>query len=397
MPKFLPYGHQSIDQEDIQAVVSTLQSDWLTQGPAIEEFEKHLCQYTKAKHAISCSNGTTALHLALAAIGITSDHAVIVPSITFVATANAVEYVGGTVLFADVDPNTGLMTAETLVQTIQKYKDDYKIKALIHVHLAGQCENLSEIYKTAKNFDLFVIEDAAHAIGTNYIKDKDFSPIGSCQYSDLTTFSFHPVKTITTGEGGAVLTNDASVAERIYNLRSHGLIKNSKHWLQNELAFDDHQNPNPWYYEMHEVGFNYRLTDISCALGLQQLKKLNQFKKTRTELVATYDSSFQSATIQPMKKNAWSDTSWHLYVVHIDFTKIKKSRAVVMNSLKNKNIGTQVHYIPVHLQPYYKKKYGQQILPGAEKYYSSCLSIPLYVGLQNEEQLHVILALQSLT
>lgn len=399
MHDFIPYGRHAIDEEDIQAVVDVLRSDWLTCGPVVEQFEQALRQQTGAEYAVSCSNGTTALHLALLALDIKEGDWVVVPAITFLATANAARYVNADVIFADVDPNTGLVTSETLEQAILKFPDKNKIKAFLNVHLAGQCENLESIHNLCRRYNLFIIEDAAHAIGTEYIDSKGVSyPIGSCRYSDMTTFSFHPVKTIATGEGGAITTNSSQYAEKLKLFRSHGMVRDSKKWLEPKQGFDEKTGePNPWYYEMHQLGFNYRISDINCALGLSQLKKLNQFKKKRAEIVNKYDEAFNNLTFaKPLSKIKSSNTSWHLYVLLFDFDSVNKTRTQVMIDLKKDDIGSQAHYIPVSSQPYYKNIYGEQRLMGAELFYKNCLSFPLYISLEQDQIFKVIKAIKEL-
>jgi UDP-4-amino-4,6-dideoxy-N-acetyl-beta-L-altrosamine transaminase len=392
MPKFIPYGRHLVNDADIKAVEDVLRSDWLTCGSAVERFENILKDVVGAEFAISCSNGTTALHLALLALGVKPGDKVIVPAITFLASANAVRYVGADVVFADVDPETGLLTAETLLSAIQNEKNSASIKAVINVHLAGQCGDLNAIYNLAKQYNMFVVEDAAHAIGTSHVDSNGkVQAIGSNSFSDLTTFSFHPVKTIALGEGGAVTTNNPVFAEKLKSIRSHGMVRDSKQWMNAEDAFDKDGSPNPWYYEMHELGYNYRISDINCALGSSQLTRLEEFKSIRQRLVDQYDEAFSGQKyIKPLKKLATSDTAWHLYVLHIHFDQLGKSRTEVMEQLKAEGIGTQVHYIPVCNQLYYTNLYGKQFLTGAEQYYRSCLSLPLYVGLTDEEQIHVI-------
>lgn len=385
----VPYGKQNIDSDDIESVVAVLKSDWLTCGPIVERFEQHLALEVGAKHAISCSNGTTALHLAMLALGIGPGDVVLVPSITFLASANAARYVGADVVFVDVDPTTGLMTPGTLKVAIATHHDK-NLKALVNVHLAGQCEDLESLYTIAKDRKLFIIEDAAHAIGTIY-KDhaENKHPIGSNAFSDLTTFSFHPVKTIAMGEGGAVTTNDALLVEKLRSYRSHGMSLDKKQW-------EEKDNTGPWYYEMQELGYNFRISDINCALGLSQLNKLKYFKAERTKRVNHYDETFSDLQhISPLRKLASSNTAWHLYVVHFDFEKIGKSRAEVMLELRDQGIGTQVHYIPVYQQPYYKKLCGEVTLPGAEMYYKGCLTLPLYPTLSSVEQSKIIKAIRK--
>ncbi|MBT4880680.1 MAG: UDP-4-amino-4,6-dideoxy-N-acetyl-beta-L-altrosamine transaminase [Alphaproteobacteria bacterium] len=388
MSTFIPYGRQSIDEEDIQNVVSVLSGDWLTTGPAVQQFEKALAGVTGSKHAFSCSNGTTALHLAVSALGIKPGDVVLVPGITFLSTANSVRFEGADVRFVDVDPKTALVTPELLEKSIQQCVDKTKIKAFINVHFAGQCGDLEEIEKVARKYELKIIEDAAHAIGSTYIaKNGDEFPVGTCQYCDLTTFSFHPVKTIAAGEGGAVTTNDASYAKRLSLMRGHGMTRNESDWGA------QHQNEErgPWFYEMQNLGFNYRISDINCALACSQLKKLSAYKSQRQDIVAKYDSAFSGKSfLQPLVKTAHSNPAWHLYVLLIDFEALGKTRTQVMTELKERGIGTQVHYIPVYKQPYYRELYGDIHLEGAEAFYSQCLSIPLYVGLSSENTDYVI-------
>lgn len=391
LPKMLPYGRHNIDQNDIDAVVDVLKGDWLTCGPIVELFEEKLSKITHSPFAVSCSNGTTALHLALLALEVGVGDAVLVPAVTFLASANAVRYVGADVVFVDVDPSTGLMTAATLKNAIEQ-NQNLSLKAVINVHLAGQCSDLKDIYDVARSYNLFIIEDAAHAIGTMYRpQDGEVYPIGSNQYSDLTTFSFHPVKTIAMGEGGAITSKDATIVQKLKSLRSHGMSKDSEKWVNTE------DEKGPWYYEMKDLGYNYRISDISCALGISQLEKLVQFKGERSTMVSRYDSLFANAShMQPLHKHSYSDTAWHLYVLLIDFKSLEISRKDLMEKLKEKGFGTQVHYIPLYKQPYYKKLYGAITLEGAEEYYAKCLSIPLYVGLTQTQQENITQEILSL-
>ncbi|MBS0185082.1 MAG: UDP-4-amino-4,6-dideoxy-N-acetyl-beta-L-altrosamine transaminase [Proteobacteria bacterium] len=386
----ISYGRHSISPDDIKALTEVLQSDWLTCGPVVEKFEQMLEKTVNAKHAISCSNGTTALHLAMLSLGIGVGDIVLVPAITFLASANAARYVGAHVAFVDVDPTTGLMTSETLEAAILK-NHSKNIKAVVNVHLTGHCENLEEIYKIAQKYNLFIIEDAAHAIGTSYLTNEGTRhPIGSNRFSDITTFSFHPVKTIAMGEGGAITTNDHKIAEKLKLYRSHGMIRDPHKWVEIESS-------HPWYYEMQELGYNYRISDINCALGLSQLKRLPEFISERSKIVKIYDDAFININyLKPLKKLKFSETAWHLYIIFIDYNKIGKSRSDIMRGLKEKGIGTQVHYIPLYKQPYYKKLYGPQTLKGAEQYYESCLTIPLFVGLSLRDQQNIIREILSI-
>lgn len=398
MSKFIPYGRHALDQDDIQVVEAVLKGDWLTGGSVVDDFEMKLSKLTNSPFAVSCSNGTTALHLALLALDVGPGDAVVVPAITFLATANAARFIGADVVFADVDPDTGLMTASTLEQAIKSFSTPSKIKAVINVHLNGQCEDLDAIYAIAQKYHLSLIEDAAHAIGTQYIDSKGQKHIiGANRFSDLTTFSFHPVKTIAAGEGGAVTCKTEKLAERIKLLRCHGMIRTNENWQNKDQGFDEANTPNPWYYEMQDLGYNYRISDINCALGLNQLTKLEKFKAQRLEMVKKYDATFKDVPhISSLRKSPSSDTAWHLYVIKIDFKTLGKSRAQVMNNLRDQGIGTQVHYMPLYRQPYYEKLYGANKLPGAEAYFENCLSIPLYIGLTEEQQTSVENALKNL-
>ncbi len=379
----IPYGRHFIDQQDIDSVIQVLQGDWLTCGPSVDKFEDLLAKTVEVKHAVACSNGTTALQLSMLALGLGVGDVILVPAITFLASANAVRYIGADIVFVDVDSSTGLMTYATLEAAILTNKNK-PLKAVVNVHLAGQCENLEAIYEIAKKYNLLIIEDAAHAIGSVYLEQNNKThPIGSNAFSDITTFSFHPVKTIAMGEGGAITTNNFQVAKKLKLLRSHGMIREKSEWIN--------EGSGPWYYEMQDLGFNYRVSDINCALGISQLKKISMFKLERQKIVQFYDNAFaNNKNIIPNTRLNCSDTAWHLYIVHIDYEKIKKSRAQIMTALKENGIGTQVHYIPLYRQPYYKKLYGDINLHGCELYYSKCLSLPLYFGLKQEEQINII-------
>ena len=385
----IPYGLHNVDNDDINAVIKVLQSGQLTCGPVVEKFEEALCKKLNSSYVVACSNGTTALHLALLSLELGPKDVVLVPAITFLASANAVRYVGGDVAFVDVDPNTGLMTASTLESAILKHKGK-NLKAVINVHLAGQCEDLESIYDVCKKNNLWIIEDASHAIGTLYIdKNGNSHAIGSNAFSDITTFSFHPVKTIAMGEGGAVTTNDTKIAKTLRLLRSHGMIRSPAEWENQEQGIEK-DSVNPWYYEMHELGYNYRVSDINCALGLNQLNKLDQFANDREIKVKLYDALFENLpNFRPLEKLKHSKTAWHLYILRINFKNLNKTRSEIMKFLVSKNIGSQVHYIPVYRQPYYEKEYGLIRLEGAEAYYNACLSIPLYASLEEEQQQYI--------
>lgn len=372
----ISYGRQSINEQDIAAVCEALKSPFLTQGPAIEALEKALCDYTGAKYCVLVSNGTTALHIAVASLKLAKGSKGITSPITFTATSNSMLYCDVKPVFADIDPATYNLSPGEMEKKITS-----ATRLVSPVHFAGRVCEMEKIHNLAKRHHLRIIEDAAHAIGSQYPCGAE---VGSCKYSDLTTFSFHPVKTITTGEGGAVMTNDESLYRRLLLLRSHGITKNPRFLTQ---------NPGPWYYEMHELGFNYRLTDIQAALGLSQLTRLAAFKSRRLEIVKQYNSAFRDVPgLRIPCETHQDDMCYHLYALKIDFGGIGKSRVQIMGELKEVGIGTQVHYIPVHMQPYYREKlgYGAGDFPEAEKFYEQELSLPLYPDLTDEDIKHVI-------
>ena len=377
--KFLPYGRQTIEEDDIKSVLQVLRGDYLTTGPKVAEFEQAFSERTGAGETVVCGNGTQALHLACLAVGIGPGDAAIVPTLTFLATANAIRYCGAEVIFADVDPETGLLTPEILQNVIAKNKDKH-LKAVFPVHLAGQAVDLKEIREIADKNGLQIIADSCHALGTTYQGHE----IGACEYEDFATFSFHPVKTIAMGEGGAVTTNNPDIANKLRKLRSHGMIPTP--------------DIGPWAYEMPELGYNYRASDIHCALGVSQLKKLDRFIARRRELTKIYDELL--APLDPIIKAPERvpdcDPAWHLYAVRIDFEKAGISRGALMEKLKEQGIGTQVHYIPVHTQPYYQRLYGDQPLPGAEKYHAQTLSLPLFPAMTKEDVYKVTQCLKNL-
>jgi len=372
----LPYGKQCIDDDDVAAVVEALRSDFLTTGPKIAEFEAALCKATDAKHAIACSNGTTALHLAAIALDIKEGDAVIVPSVTFLATANAVRYTGAEVVFCDVDPQTGLMNAQHLEEALTRC-GHLKAKAVFPVHLTGQCVDLKSLKIVADRHNLKIMSDSCHALGS--LNNGHLA--GSGIDEDMAIFSFHSVKTVAMGEGGAITTNNDDWANQMRTLRTHGMVRKP--------------DPNPWNYEMQDLGYNYRVTDIQCALGLSQIKKLPRFIERRREIVEMYDdllAPLHNVLQTPVHvKNC--TPAWHLYALRIDFDALGTTRAAVMNALRDKGVGTQVHYIPVHQQPYYQKRYGELSLPGADTYYNNTLSIPLYPHMTDDDVRHVVKSL----
>ncbi len=392
---FLPYGRHVIDEADIEAVARVLRGDFLTGGPAVDAFENRLADITGAKFAVSCSSGTAALHLATLALGLGPGDKTVVPTITFLATANAIRYVGADVVFCDVDPNTGLMRPQDLEHAIVEHGET--IKAVLPVHLAGQSPDLKGIAKIARKHGIAIIEDACHALGAVYPGTDGDAPVGSCRDSDMVVFSFHPVKTIAMGEGGAVTTNDPALTARLSQLCSHSMTRNAARFTNSDMAFDQDGAANPWYYEMSEIGFNYRASDIHCALGLSQLNKLDHFVERRRQLASRYDQQLATLAplVRPLGRRPGCRPAWHLYIALIDFAAAGIDRAELMNRLREKGIGSQVHYIPVHTQPYYRGLYGKTELPGAEAYYARSLSLPLFIGLTDSNVERVVAVLRE--
>lgn len=378
----LPYGRQCIEDDDIAAVVAVLKSDILTTGPAVAAFESALAKVTAAPHAVACANGTAALHLAALALDLGPGDAVIVPSLTFLATANAARYVGAEVVFADVDPATGLMGPDHLMEALGRC-GDLAPKAVFPVHLNGQSCDMAALAPLARRHGLKIVEDACHALGGAQEIASGWSPVGAGILADMACFSFHPVKTVAMGEGGAVTTADADLAARLRLARSHGMTRDPGAFLQPDEALGPDGQVNPWYYEMAAPGFNYRACDIVCALGASQLAKLGRFVAARDALVAAYDRALAPLApwVRPVARAAHSRPAWHLQVARIDFAGRGTHRAQVMRALAERAILTQVHYLPVHRQPYYRQRYPGLTLPGADAYYRDCLSLPLFVGM----------------
>ena len=370
----IPYGKQTIDQDDIQAVVDVLQSDFLTTGPKIAEFEQTVADYVGAKYAVAISNGTSALHAACFAAGIGPGDEVITTPLTFAASANCVLYCGGTPVFADVDPKTYNIDSEDIRRKITD-----RTKAIIAVHLAGQPCDMDAIHSIAREYGLIVIEDGAHALGSVYKGKK----VGSM--SDMTTFSFHPVKPITTGEGGMIVTDNEDFYKKMVLFRSHGITRDDSMMTRND---------GPWFYQQFDLGYNYRITDIQCALGCSQMKKLDRFLARRKEIVARYNEAFADCDniITPYQLSD-TESGWHLYIVQVK----NCDRRQVFENMREKGIGVNVHYIPVYMHPYYQEHgYENVHCANAEEIYSHIISLPLYPGLTSEQQDYVIDTLKSL-
>ena len=375
--KIIPYGKQSIDNSDIAEVVKVLKTDWITQGPKIDEFENALAKYCGSKYAVCVSSGTAALHLACVAANFKKGDEAITSPITFLATANSIVYTGARPVFADIDYDT------INIEPIQiKKKLTKKTKAILPVHFAGLPCDMPEISKIAKKNKLTVIEDAAHALGAAYKYKGKWYKIGSCKHSDMTAFSFHPVKHITTGEGGAITTNSKKIYEKVKALRSHGTYKTEGMMKKN----------GPWHYEMRDLGFNYRITDFQCALGVSQMKKLRGFLKERRSIAKVYDKSFgDEAGIFIPGKSGDKREAYHLYVLKIDFPQFNINRKEFFKEMRTLGIFCQVHYIPAYLQPYYRGLgYRKGLCPNAEKVYAEEISIPLYPTMEDKDVLRVV-------
>jgi len=392
----IPYGKQSIDEADIRAVVAALKSDFLTCGPQVEAFEQAFAEYVGAKHAIVVSNGTAALHLAMLVADVGEGDRVVTSPNTFLSSANSAAFVGATPDFCDIDPVTYTMDPAVLREM---WSDD--VKAVVPVAYAGQSAPMKEIAEIARNGGAVVIEDACHGTGGGFFEDTKAWKQGGHPWADMTVFSFHPVKTLTTGEGGVLVTDNDAYAERARRLRTHGMTKVADDFEGLGCNQAPLEEKGPWYYEMHELGYNFRITDLQCALGLSQLKKLPSFVERRNSIVAQYNKAFEKVkclTTPGVRQDKDRNfISWHLYTVQIDFEMLGKPRTQVMSELRELGVGTQVLYIPVYLQPYYRKRYGYKAgkCPNSEQYYSQSLSLPLYSGLENEQVEQIVASVKK--
>jgi len=387
----IPYGKHYIDEADIKAVTDVLKGSHLTQGPLVEAFESAISNYVGCKYAVAVSSGTAALHLAYMAAGVLPGNAIVTSPITFVATANAARYCGGDVIFSDIDLDNINISPAALQETLSK---NLNVKVVAPVHFAGlPCDMLS-IKKIADKSGAIVIEDAAHALGATYPNGKH---VGCCENSLMTIFSFHPVKAIAAGEGGMITTNDYNIYRKLLRLRSHGINKLDDPFLLPDQA-QTGGTLDPWYYEMQELGFHYRITDIQCALALSQLKKLDSFIAKRRELVKIYDQAFHGdVNVFPAQISGRRKSAHHLYVLRINYDAIGLARNELMSNLKTHGIVSQVHYIPVPAQPYYRNLgFNPEDYPNAQRYYQEALSIPLFFDLTNEQQQQVISRINAL-
>ncbi len=382
----IPYGKHHIDKEDIKSVVRVLKSKNLTQGPFVDLFEKKIAKFVGAKYCVAVSSCSAGLHLAAIVSKLNKKKKLLTSPITFVSTANSSSFSGGNVVFADVEESTANLSVKSLTKEIKKNK----IQAIAPVHFGGLPCDMKKIKKIANKARAFVFEDAAHSFGAKYKNNKR---VGSCCFSDMTVFSFHPVKSIAAGEGGAITTNNKNIYEKLKVLRNHGLEKNNRNFsIKNSKAI------GPWYYEMQQLGYNYRITDIQCALGISQLNKINKFLNRRKLLANRYDKAFKNLkNCTPLQQGLRNKSSNHLYILKINFKKIKKTKAKLMKQFLKSGIVTQVHYIPVFIHPYYKNKYkNKKKYLNSINFYNSALSIPLFYDLSDKEQRYVIKKVKKL-
>ncbi len=383
----IPYGKQEINNEDIESIIKVLKSDYLTQGPIVPKFEESISQYCGSKYSVAVTSATAALHLSCIALDLKKGDYLWTSPISFVASANCARYCGANVDFVDIDPLTYNLDPKLLKEKLIKAeKNNVLPKIVVPVHLCGQSAEMEEIYDLSKRFKFKIIEDASHAIGGKY---KGIF-VGSCKYSDITIFSFHPVKIITTGEGGMATTNNIDLARKIKRLRSHGITRN-----KNEMIHDSH---GEWYYEQQDLGYNYRMTDIQASLGISQLKRISTFVNKREKIAQKYNIEFADLPIKTPKQSINVSSSRHLYVIRVDNKNSKSNHSELFYQLRKKQILVNLHYIPIHLQPYYKKfgfNYGD--FPNSEEYYKEAISLPIYSTLSDEQQNYIIENIKKLT
>jgi UDP-4-amino-4,6-dideoxy-N-acetyl-beta-L-altrosamine transaminase len=386
MSDYIPYGRQDINQEDIDAVIEVLRSDWITQGPAIERFEEAVAKYCGTKYAVAISSATAGLHIACLAAGLGQGDILWTSPNSFVASANCGLYCGAKVDFVDINPHTYNLSVDELERKLAWAQEQKCLpKVVVPVHFAGQSCEMQRIAALSKQYGFKIIEDASHAIGGSY----QGQTVGYCQFSDMTVFSFHPVKIITTGEGGMVLTNQEDLYQKLIQFRTHGITRN-RDLMQGE-------SHGSWYYEQLELGFNYRMTDIQAALGASQMQRLDRFVERRKFLANRYNQLLQNLPLTLPWQNPDTESSWHLYVIRIELDKINKTHRQVFEELRQLGIGVNLHYIPVHTQPYYQKLgFNLGDFPQAENYYKEAISLPLYNGLTQEDQDRVVKTLEEI-
>ena len=393
MESFIPYGHQNITQEDIEAVSKVLKANYITQGPVVEEFEKAICEKTGSNYGVCCTNGTSALHLAMIAAGVNKNDRIIAPAITFCASANCARFLGAEVLFADIN-DTITMSVESCRELLEKSKSEGKpVKAVVTVDMAGYICDMEAFAKLKDEFGFVWVEDSCHAIGGSWTAyDGKVYKVGEYKKVDMTVFSFHPVKHITTGEGGMIITHSEKYAKSLRFYRSHGMTKVPELFKCREEAFDKDGLVNPWYYEMQDLGFNYRMTEMQAALGLSQLKRLESGIEKRREIVDFYRKELADCPLIsfPVVDKKKIGHAYHLAIMLIDFEKAGMTRAAFMNKLASLGIGTQVHYIPVPKLPYYADKLHGEKFPKALEYYKKCLSFPCFPSLTDADLERVV-------
>ena len=387
----IPYGRQHIAADDIESVVRALASDFLTTGPLVDEFEMALARKCGVDHGVACSSGTAALYLASSALlaSCRDTPVAIVPTMTFTATAGAPALAGARVVFADVDPSTGLMTAENLEEAVAYAAQIGTPKLVLPVHLNGQVAPMKAICDIARRHGMVVVEDACHALGGTYtIADGEGNGmVGDCTFSDASCFSFHPVKTFTMGEGGAVCMADSELARYVKRLRSHGLTRETADFTSSQSALDGQGRPEPWHYEIQDLSLNFRVPDILCALGLSQLNKLDTFVARRRSLFEHYARRLApyADLVRPLEREPGQDPSWHLMVVHIDFASLGIARGALVRALRDEGICTQVHYIPLHRQPLWQAQAKGRRFDGGERYFARSLSLPLFYDMTEDQ------------
>lgn len=382
----IPYGKQNINQQDIDAVVDVLQSDFITQGPCVQQFEQALCQYTGAQYATAVNSATSALHIACRALGLSANDRLWTSPITFVASANCGLYCGATIDFVDIDPQSYNLCPQQLARKLEQAKQENKLpKILVPVHLSGQSCDMQAIRELADEYNFYIIEDASHAIGGRYQKQT----IGACQYSDITVFSFHPVKIITTGEGGCALTNHPELAEKLTLLKSHGITRDPQK-MTNDAD-------GPWYYEQIDLGYNYRMTDLQAALGISQLTRIDPFIAQRKQVAERYNTWLADSPITRPHCHKDSDSAHHLYIIRLQLEHINKSHKAVFNELREHGIGVNLHYIPVYKQPFYQERgFSKNYCANAEKYYQEAISLPIFPDLTEKDQGYIVETLQGI-
>lgn len=381
----IPYSRQDISEADIEAVIAVLRSDFLTQGPAVPRFERVVADYCGAGHAVAVSSATSALHIACLALGVSSGDLVWTSPIGFVAGANCALYCGADIDFVDIDQRTYNMSVDELTEKLARAESEGRLpKVVIPVHMCGQSCEMAKIYALSRRYGFRIVEDASHAVGGEFLN----RPVGSCAYSDITVFSFHPVKIVTTGEGGMVLTNDADLARKMQLLRSHGITREP-----NEMT---HEPDGPWYYQQIDLGYNYRMTDLQAALGVNQMQRVDHFVARRREIACRYDEMLKGLPLSPPWQHPDTRSSWHLYVIRLRNDKARKSHRTVFEELRQAGIGVNLHYIPIHRQPWYERLgFKPGYCPEAERYYEEAITLPIFPRLTDKQQSAVVAALEQ--